>query len=188
MTRIPYLDQNTDLEPDAAETFEHIKESRGNVIGIFALQLNSPPVARLTADLGGYLRFDSILPPIVKELVILTTLSENYCQFEWAFHEGFAIEAGISPQVVDVIKYRRPIHSEPEVSEQEAMLITFVREVVNNKRVKNSVYQALKQAFNTQEITEIAALTGYYCMVACQLNVFELGAPEGMPHLQEPSL
>ncbi|MGF1701818.1 carboxymuconolactone decarboxylase family protein [Photobacterium makurazakiensis] len=188
MTRIPYLDQNNGLDDSAAEVFEHINESRGNVIGVFALLLNSPPVAKLTADLGGYLRFDSILNQTVKELVILTTLSENYCQFEWAFHEGFALEAGISPQVVDVIKYRQELSSEPEVSPIETKIISFVRELVNNKRITDSTYQALEQEFSTQELTEITSLTGYYCMVACQLNAFALAAPAGKPHLPEPAV
>ena len=195
MTRIPYLDSNEHLTGEALQVFEHIKASRGNVIGVFSLLLNSPPVAKLVADLGAYLRFDSILPSRLKELVILVTLSENSCQFEWSFHEGFALDNDISQRTIEVIKFKKPlyINTEPtfacsELSALDANLITYIRELVNNKRVSQTCFEQLKQSVNTQELTEITALVGYYSMVACQLNAYELQAEVGKPCLPEPEL
>lgn len=188
MTRIPYLDSKEGLTPEAADVFEHIEQSRGNVIGVFALLLNSPDVARQVADLGGYLRFDSILPAQLKELIIITTLSENSCQFEWSFHEGFALQAGISPQNVEAIKYKNDVHGNPEIKPEDAEIITYVRDLIIKKRVSDDVFAPIQKRFNTQEITEITALIGYYCMVACQLNAYQLDAPPGKPSLPEPKV
>ena len=193
MTRVPYLDNDVDLNGEALAVFEHIKASRGNVIGVFALLLNSPPVAKLVADLGAYLRFDSILSPRLKELVILVTLSENSCQFEWSFHEGFALDNDISQQIIEIIKFKKPlfINEQPttigtELSAADISLIRYIRELINNKRVSQACFDELKNNINTQQLTEITALIGYYSMVSCQLNAYQLPAEAGKPSLPEP--
>ncbi|WDD97176.1 carboxymuconolactone decarboxylase family protein [Thalassomonas actiniarum] len=195
MTRIPYLDNEIGLSGEALQVSEYIKASRGNVIGVFALLLNSPKVAKLVADLGAYLRFDSILPQRLKELTIITTLSENACQFEWSFHQEFALQADISVHTMEVIKYKKPLYKNGRPTEDnhglasgDGDLITYVRELSNNKRVSDKCFNKLRQAYSTEQITEITALIGYYTMVACQLNAYELPAAPGKPSLPEPQV
>lgn len=195
MTRMPYLDSEVGLSGETLQVFEYIKASRGNVIGVFSLLLNSPQVAKKVADVGAYLRFDSILPQRLKELVIITTLSENSCQFEWSFHQDFALKADISTQTMEVIKFKKPflINGEPseifaQVTPADRELITYIRELINYKRVSDSSFNKVKADYSTEQITEITALIGYYCMVACQLNAYELSPVPGKPSLPEPGL
>ncbi|WDE07459.1 carboxymuconolactone decarboxylase family protein [Thalassomonas viridans] len=195
MTRIPYLDNEIGLDGEALQVSEYIKASRGNVIGVFALLLNSPKVAKLVADLGAYLRFDSILPQRLKELVILTTLSEHSCQFEWSYHQEYALQADISVHTMEVIKFKKPLYKNGQPTREhnglasgDGEIITYVRELINNKRVSDKSFNRLRQAYSTEQITEITTLIGYYAMVACQLNAYELPAAPGKPSLPEPKL
>ena len=183
MPRVPYHDTDSTLSEEQLRVFNHIEESRGNVIGVFAVLLGSPSVAELIADLGGYMRFDSILSPLVRELTITTALSEYSCQFEWAYHEDFARQAGVSDSAIEVIKYKKALEG---VSEVEAEIIQYGRELIRLKRVSDATYQAVAARYSTQEITEITALFGYYAMVACVLNAFEVPSPPGKPNLPDP--
>ncbi|MCX4028639.1 carboxymuconolactone decarboxylase family protein [Endozoicomonas sp. SM1973] len=184
MTRIPYIDKPTGLSDEQKAVYDYIYQSRKKVVGVFSFLLNSPPLAQPIADLGAYLRFDSILPANLKEIVILVTLSENYCQFEWSAHEELALKAGISQETIDVIKYKRSL---TDVELREQTIIHYGRELINNKRVSDTVFTKCKQQFNKTEITEITTLMGYYSMVACILNAFGLGPQPGKPSLPEPS-
>ncbi|UTV28577.1 carboxymuconolactone decarboxylase family protein [Photobacterium atrarenae] len=184
--RLPYYDQPEGLDPAGRRIYDQIHHSRGHVVGVFALLLNSPPLAEYTADLGGYLRFDTQLPPPVKELVILTTLREHLCQFEWAAHETFAQTAGIPRALIDQIKARAPITPGHLTGFNDAALIHSIRELIDAKRISNTNYNALTADFTTREITDIIALAGYYAMVSCILNAAELAAPANLPHLPEP--
>ncbi|WDE09952.1 carboxymuconolactone decarboxylase family protein [Thalassomonas haliotis] len=195
MTRIPYLDNEIGLSGEALQVSEYIKAGRGKVIGVFALLLNSPKVAKLVADLGGYLRYDSILPQRLKELIIITTLSENSCQFEWSFHQEFALQADISVHTMEVIKLKKPLYKNglatgdnSGLASGDGDIITYVRELTNNKRVSDKCFNKLRQAYSTEQITEITALIGYYTMVACQLNAYEMPPAPGKPSLPEPQL
>ncbi|UTM56766.1 carboxymuconolactone decarboxylase family protein [Photobacterium sp. CCB-ST2H9] len=186
MTRLPYLDDSAGLSAETLAAYEHIAASRGHVSGVFALLLNSPKAAELVADLGAFLRFDSCLNPGVKELVILTALSENACQFEWGFHEKFARKAGVSPQVIEMIRNRRLPDNEPEVSQNERDLVTYVRHLLVRKRVSDALFGGIQARFSAQEITEITLTAGYYAMVASLLNIGNIQAAPGNPTLPEP--
>ncbi|MDE1462078.1 carboxymuconolactone decarboxylase family protein [Spartinivicinus poritis] len=185
MTRIPYIDEPAGLSDKQKAVYDYVYQSRKKVVGVFSFLLNSPPLTKPIADLGAYLRFDSILPADLKELVILVTLSENYCQFEWSAHEALALTAGISQDTIDIIKYKRPF---TDLVLKEQIIINYGHQLINNKRVDDTVFASLKQQFSNTEITEITTLIGYYSMVACLLNAFELGPQPGKPALPEPSL
>ncbi|QUJ68014.1 carboxymuconolactone decarboxylase family protein [Photobacterium sp. GJ3] len=186
MDRLPYLNHPDGLSGEALAAYEHISASRGHVSGVFALLLNSPKAADLVADLGGFIRFDSCLNPAVKELVILTALSENACQFEWGYHVGFAQKAGVSPQVIEVIGQRLSLDGQSEVSERERELVAYVRLLLVHKRVDDSLFRKLQAQYTVQEITEITLTAGYYAMVATLLNAGQIPAASGNPALPEP--
>ncbi|UXI02154.1 carboxymuconolactone decarboxylase family protein [Photobacterium sp. TY1-4] len=184
--RLPYFDQPEGLDPEGCRVYDQIHQSRGHVVGVFALLLNSPSLAEYTAQLGGYLRFETQLPPPVKELVILTTLREHLCQFEWAAHETAARTAGIPVSLIEQIKAKAPIAPGQLAGVNAAVLIHSIRELIEQKRISDASYRALTADFSAREITDIVALAGYYAMVSCILNAAELAAPANRPHLPEP--
>jgi 4-carboxymuconolactone decarboxylase len=59
--------------------YDAIGESRGQVSGPFPVLPNSPEVASRIAPLGHFIRYESILKPMIRELAILTVARE----FDW---------------------------------------------------------------------------------------------------------
>src|SRR5215510_5720741 len=100
-------DKLTAEQTKAAEEFQ---EGRGYAVhGPFAVMLRSPEVMLRAKAMGDYLRFRNVLPKRVSEMVILITAREWTQQFEWTYHYGYAMEAGLAPQVADAIgEGRRP--------------------------------------------------------------------------------
>lgn len=180
MTRVPSHTSPDGLDPEALAVFEHIKESRGNVIGSFAVLLASPPVAKLIADVGAYMRFESVLAPKVRELAITSALRECDAQFEWGPHEGFAAKAGVSAEAIDAIKHRKPIDG---LAPDEAAIIRYARELLTDHKISDETYAAAAGMLDTREITELTGLLGYYAMVSAVLNAFEVPALANMPLL-----
>lgn len=185
MSRLPLHTTDEGLEGEALEVFRAIEKSRGFVLGVFAALMNSPKVAQLVADLGGYMRFGSVLPGEVRELTILAALRECDCQFEWSFHEGFALKAGISQATIDVVKYGRDLATVPQ---GDAEIIQCVRELLRLRRISDPTLEALRTRYDTQTVTELIALIGYYAMASCVLNAFEVPAQPGAVVLPERPL
>ena len=184
MTRVPYRDTEDGLNEEQLSVFEHIKKSRGKVVGVFSVLLESPTVAGLAADIGAYMRFESILTPVVRELTITTTLGEYSCQFEWSAHEGFARDAGVSDAAIDAIKHKKSLDG---LSDIESEIVQYGREMIRDKRISDVTYQAIAARYSTQEVTELTALYCYYSMVSCILNTFEVPPPPGKSAPPEPS-
>jgi len=185
MTRMPVHTTPDGLEGEALAVFEEIHQSRGMVVGALAALLNSPKVARLVSDLGGYLRFESVLPAPVRELTILAALRETDCQFEWSFHERFAGEAGVDAATIDAVKYGRDLRDVPA---EHAEVIQGVRELLRRHRISPATRAALEARLDDQALTELIALAGYYALASCVLNAFEIPGPAGAPVLPERPL
>ncbi|MEA2373138.1 MAG: 4-carboxymuconolactone decarboxylase [Solirubrobacteraceae bacterium] len=185
MSRLPLHTTPDGLDGEALDVFRAIEKSRGFVLGVFAALMNSPKVAQLVADLGGYMRFGSVLPDAVRELTILASLRECDCQFEWSFHEGFALKAGIPQETIDVVKYGRDLAT---VAPEHAEIIQGARELLSRHRICDPTLAALTARHDTQTVTELIALVGYYAMASCVLNAFEVPAHPGAVVLPERPL
>ena len=84
--------------------------------------LRSPEVMLRAKAMGDYLRFRNVLPKRVSEMVILITAREWTQQYEWAYHYGFALEAGLAKSIIEAIaEGRRP----EDMAEDEAAAYDF---------------------------------------------------------------
>jgi 4-carboxymuconolactone decarboxylase len=175
MPRLPKISRD-DLTNEARRIFDEIVESRGEVDAPFQALLHSPEVLRRTADLGAYLRFESSLPPWVRELVILTTAHVHDCRYEWTDHEPKAIEAGIRYQTLRTIEKGEVPKG---LAQGEGVVVGFVLELLRSHRVNKQTFRKALDWFGTKGVTEIVATIGYYSMLAAVINAFEISTPMG---------
>jgi 4-carboxymuconolactone decarboxylase len=66
-------------------------------------------------------------------------------------------------------------------SSEDAQIVSFVREMLHSHRVTEPTYQAIYGRLGEQAMVELAATIGYYAMLACTLNTFDVAtatAPE----------
>src|SRR5688500_11965892 len=106
MTRIPQLTNRDQVAAEAWPIFDAITASRGNVRGPFSVLMHSPEVAGRTAHLGTFVRFESSLPPAIRELTVMTAARESECAYEWAAHAAAARDAGVGVETIEAIKHR----------------------------------------------------------------------------------
>ena len=178
MARISIVEKKEDLSPEHQPIYEAIVQSRGRVGGPFAALLHSPTIAERTAHLGTYIRFESQLDRRTVELAALATARELDCKHEWAAHVGHAPNAGIPLDTVRLIHQKK----EPqELSFEDAQIVSYVQELLRSRRVSESTFQALYARLGERGLVELTATIGYYAMLACTLNAFDVAtasAPE----------
>lgn len=171
MARIPLIDKKELLAPEHHGVYDAIAKSRGRVHGPFAALLHSPSIAARTAHLGAYIRFESQLDPKIVELAALSAARELECRHEWAAHVAHAAKAGV-PQVTI-----RAIHQgkAPEgLSSDDAQIVSYVHELLRSHQVSEPTFQALLRRLGVRGLVELTATIGYYAMLACTLNAFEV--------------
>ena len=180
MTRITQITERNQVEPDKQHIFDSIATSRGRVSGPFSVLLNSPEVAGRAAHLGSYIRFESTLTASQRELAIITTAREFDCVFEWAAHATLADEAGVRDAAIETVANGGELN---ELTDDEALIVGYGRELLRNRRVSDDTFAAAKDQFGEQGVTELTATIGYYGMLACALNAFEVRPSDEMPQL-----
>ena len=171
MARVPLIEQRGDVPEEAAHHFDSIASSRGRISGPFAVLLNSPEVAGRAAHLGAYIRFESTLDPDIKELAIITAAREFDCDYEWSAHVVLARDAGVRAEAIEAVANRGSMDS---LTADESLVVGYGREMFGNKRVSDATFDAAKVRFGVQGVTELTATMGYYGMLACALNTFEV--------------
>ena len=180
MARIPAVERREDLAPEHRAAYDEIAASRRRVAGPFAMLLHSPEVARRAAHLGAYIRFEATLDGKVRELAVLAAAREMDCRYEWAAHAAEARRAGVREEAIAAIGSRAPA-----LSDDERPVVSYVQQLLREHRVDEPTFQALRARFGVQGLVELTATAGYYGMIACVLNAFDVTPPPGADVLPE---
>ena len=155
---------------------------RGNLGGPFNVLLRSPEMGDLAQQFGASMRFHAALPKPALETVILVTARFWGAQFEWSAHKRAALQAGVSPQVVDAIATgKRPVSMTPDVQ----TAYNFIAELLKTRQVSDANFQAAKERFGEKGVVDMIGLSGWYSMVSMALNVDQYPvANGGKPELE----
>jgi 4-carboxymuconolactone decarboxylase len=149
--------------------------------GPFNVMLRAPVMGDFAQELGAQVRFNSTLPPALREMAILMTARHWTSHYEWNAHKAAALSAGLDPAIVAAIAAgERPRSMQPN----EAALHRFCSELLETKRVGDDTFAAMNAAFGEQGMAEVIFTIGYYSMVSMLLNVDEHPLPQGV----EPEL
>ena len=138
----------------------------------------------LAQQFGASMRFHAALPKPALETIIIVTARYWMAQFEWAAHKRAALQAGVSPAVVNAIaEGRRPSAMEPDVE----TAYNFIVELLKTRQVSDSTFLAAKNRFGEKGVVDIIGLSGWYSTVSMLLNVdrYPTARPELKP-LEHP--
>ena len=156
---------------------------RKTMRGPFHPLIRSPELADRVQQLGRYLRFETKLPPALKELAILATARHWGAQFEWYAHRKFALEAGVSASLCDALaKGERP----KSLSDDEALILDYVQELLRSKAVSDATFARAQKRFGDEGVIDLTVCVGYYGLVGLVLNTDRTPIPAGETPL--PSL
>jgi len=173
MSRIPLIETKESLAPEHQGIYDAIVKSRGEVRGCFPALLHVPTIADHTASLGGYLRFDGKLEPHVRALAAMTAARELDCIHEWAAGVRNAENNHISPETLRAVHQRLPTAGLPP---GDAEIVDYVRQLLDRHRVDEQLFQSMLKRFEVAGMVELTAAIGYYSMISCTLNAFELSS------------
>ena len=182
MARLPNLEKDQ-LSPADQHFYESIADSRGSVRGPDGVLLHSPDLAARVAHTGTYVRFNFDMSEALKETIIITTAREIRSQYEFSAHARLARQAGVSDHTIKAIADG----SAPAgLGGDEELLVRYVKELVQNHKITDQTFNAVKDKFGTQRTVEITGLVGHYLLVGQILLAFEVDLPDGVePEIPE---
>ena len=168
--RVPVLRSREELDPAQQAAWDRIVASRGRIAGPFGLLLHSPELAQRVADVGAYVRFEGALAQIDRELAILAVARALDCQYEWAAHAPLARKAGVREAAIAAIRERAPAG----LTREEAEIAGYAQALLTTHRVAGDAFGGVRARLGVRGLVELTATVGYYAMLACTLNAFEV--------------
>lgn len=170
MTRVTLINSRAQLAPEHHDIYDSISSTRGFVAGPFALLLHEPELAARIAHLGSHIRFESTLAARDREIVILVVASEMKCEYEWHFHAPVAVRAGVPNDAIAAIR------NGEELQDGDGQLGRYVRDLVRSHQTDPGRFDILLSRFGVPGLVTLTATIGYYVMLACLLNAFDIPA------------
>ena len=183
MARLPPATRDS-VREDLRQIFDEISAGPDalGTTGPMAMLKYSPEMARRAIPLYQYVRNGSILPLKVRELAMLTAARAADCPYMWNRHAALARKTGLSDELVDALRDRKPL---PPTSVEESVVIALGTEFFQTHRISQKTFDAALAQFGPQGLVELTTLMGFYAMLAFNANAVDLGLPE---KITEPPL
>lgn len=174
--------QYTDEQKNAADEF--LAARKVPVFGPFEPMMHSPQLMNHARAMGDYLRYHAAIGVPLSEFAILVIAREWSQDYEWSVHYPLALKAGIKPQIAQAIaEGRRP----SGMSEDQDAVYSFLTELNRNKQVSNPTFTRALARFGSKGVVDLTGLSGYYTLLAMQLNVARYPIPkDAQPLIQKP--
>jgi len=152
----------------------------GVLAGPFNAWLNIPEVGRVLAAAGEVLRFSSGLPPVVRELVILTVGAHWRSEFEFWAHSGIGRREGMADDLIEAIAVGDRDAVAAHSDAFGAAAYDVVHGLVTTGHVEETLMAALQAVAGDAGAVEVVTLAGYYSCVSFTLNAFAVPLPDGV--------
>ncbi len=177
MARI--ADLEAQLTPELRRKAREMMQQRGlPTLGFYAELMAYPELFDRLQALGTFLRFDSTLPPRVREAAVLMAAVEQRSAFEWQTHVKTALAAGVGPELFAAIASGASLQSMGDALED---VRATVRCVVAQQSVPQGVFDRLSHAYGIPGAVEVVALAAAYRMFASLAAAFDSVMPDADP-------
>lgn len=185
LARLPQV-QRESLDEAGKRAFDtYVSPGTGYETGLrgpVGMWMHSPALAEAIFDVRQRVRYGTNKDQRITELIILSTAREISNQYEWSAHEPLGRAAGLEDDIMEFIKWRRPMTEASAISgfgETEQALVQFVRELVGDRDVSSATFSRLHNLYGDEGLVDIVGLIGYYSFVAITLDAFDLQRPPG---------
>ena len=181
-SRLPLIERSA-LDDASKKIFDAVASNPNSLAGLrgpVGIRLYSPGITRNRGRETAYLRYGSTISRKHAELIIMVTARAFDAQFEWTYHEPPGRKAGLEQEVIDAVKYNKPLTGLPE---RDAAIIQFGREVFGKTPAKSDTYAKALQLFGKETLVEIVALYGASANTAILLHAFDQRLPPGLEPL-----
>lgn len=155
----------TDIDPNSLNRLAALSSDSPNTAqGVEAIRRRGVADARWASPLGRRL----------PELAILITGREHDQPYEWSLHELEAIAVGLDPEVIDVVRHRRPLTG---LGDREAVVIQLGRELFGSRELSSATYARAVSLLGESNLVDLVDLMARYSGIAVRLTAFNQYMP-----------
>jgi alkylhydroperoxidase family enzyme len=170
LARVPLVKEGASAELDAL--IGTIKAQRGGrLLDLYAVLLNSPPIAEGWLRLFTAIRQQSKLGGGYRELAILRVALLNGAAYEYRAHVPFALKEGVPQEKIDALEGWR---ESKLYSKEERAVLAYTDAMTRDIKVPDEIFSQVRAAFGERETVELTATIAGYNLVSRFLVAMQL--------------
>ena len=168
--RLPLV-RRADLDEQGQRAYDAALNAAEELQGAASIRLHGS---------GVNVRWESPLGRRLTELAILAQAREYHQPYEWSLHEMEAVAVGLEPEIIDVVRYQRPMaRSVPGLGDREAVIIQMGRELFGEFTLSPDTYARALQLLGKSNLVDVAGLMAQYAGTATRLTAVNQHMPPG---------
>lgn len=174
---MPRLPAVTAPNNEQQAAYDYLLKTRGpsGLRGGFGVMLVSPEICQRIAHLGTYVRFDSPVAKVLREVAATTASAELENPWEYTVHGQNCRELGVSETLVQAILDRSPVSG---ASDDELLAINLARELTRGHKLSDATFEAGRKRLGEAGLVDLIATVGYYAMLAVCHVALEVAPPK----------
>ena len=176
--RLPYL-KSSEVDAKGKKVVD-IFGKGGTISGPLAFATYNPGVGQALLDLHDAAVTGGTLDPYTRELAILVACRETNYNLEWNGHEASGLKAGIDAKLIDVVRKRGPLSG---LSEKDATVIRFGRQMLSDKKVDSATFAKAVQLWGKRGAMDMVAVMNTYAVSGFFAIAVDEHSGEGKPEL-----
>lgn len=158
--------------PELDALIATIKAERGGrFLDLYAVLMNSPPIAEGWLRLFTAIRQKSKLNGGLRELAILRVALLNGAAYEYRAHVPFALKEGVPQEKIDALERWRDAKL---YSNEERAVLAYTDAMTREIQVPDEVFAAVRAALDERETVELTATIAGYNLVSRFLVAMQL--------------
>jgi 4-carboxymuconolactone decarboxylase len=161
-------------EPGAREN-----GSRTNLQMVLA---QHPSLAMAYNGFGKHLLIESTLAVRPRELVVLRTSWHLKAPYEWHYHVGYALTAGLTMAEIAAIR-DGPAAAEWNGKDADRAVLQAVDELYRDSRLSDATYAALTEHFDKHQVMDLVFTIGNYVMLSWAIAAFGVPLEDGVDQI-----
>lgn len=151
--------------------------SKTNIVNVLA---NHPALATAYNSFGKHLLVDSTLPVWPRELVVLRVSWLVKSEYEWHYHVGYALAAGMTLAQIAAIGEGPDA---PGWNDDDRAVLRACDELHATSRITDATWAALERQFSRHQIMDLVFTIGQYVMLSWAIAAFGIQLEDGVDRI-----
>lgn len=154
----------------------------GSKTNLMMLMANHPKLGMAFNSFGKHLLLESSLPTWPRELVVLRTSWHLKAEYEWHYHVGYALAAGMTLEQIGAIR-DGPDAPAWQDREQDRAVLRAVDELWEHSRVTDETWASLASHFDRHQLMDLVFTIGHYVMLSWAIAAFGMPLEDGVDRI-----
>ena len=174
MPRLPIPSDTSAFPDETRAAVRHILTTRKSMPPPSSYLTYAGKAGALLSDLVDHLRYHTSLTAAESELAICTAARAANADYIWGAHVRLGLAAGTREEAIRVVD----TYASPDgLTADEALIIRYGRELLEQPKVSDATFQAVKQRYGEKGLLELTAVMSVYMMNATILRAMDHQAP-----------